>query len=55
MKVPAFIPTAPEVLREAVIVMAGALLAVVIVRQLPKAWQSWFDISSLGGAKDGTS
>lgn len=54
MKTPSFIPTAPEVLREAVIVMAGALLAVLIVRQMPATWQSWFNISTLGG-KDGSS
>jgi len=48
MKVTAVIPTAPEVLREAVIVMAGALLAVVIVRQMPLAWRQWFDISQIG-------
>lgn len=45
MKLPEFIPSAPEILREAIIVMAGALLAVVIVRQMPPAYQSWFNIS----------
>lgn len=45
MKLPAFVPTGPEVLREAIIVMAGALLAVAVVRMLPTTWQSWFNLS----------
>ena len=42
MNVQKIIPTAPEVLREAIIVMAGALLAVMVVKALPAAWQQWF-------------
>lgn len=35
-----FIPTPPEVIREALIVIAGAVLAAVVMSQLPgvKAW-----------------
>lgn len=36
------LPTVPEVTREAVIVLAGALLAAVIVRGLPVEWRRWF-------------
>lgn len=39
------IPTAPEVLREAIIVLAGAVLAVVVVKALPAQWQQWFNLS----------
>lgn len=35
MKPPAFIPSLPEVGREALVVLAGALLAALIVGQLP--------------------
>lgn len=45
MKVGAIIPTAPEVLREAVILLAGALIATMIVRGLPdqvRAHFTWF-------------
>lgn len=45
MQVKAIIPKAPEVLREAVIVLAGALIATVIVRGLPadiRRWFTWF-------------
>lgn len=35
MKAPKIIPSAPEVVREAIIVIAGALLAAMIVGQLP--------------------
>lgn len=45
MKVPAFIPRPAEISREALIVLAGALLAALIVGQLPavKTWirQQW--------------
>ena len=43
-----FIPTAPQVIREAIIVMAGALLAVIILKQLPLNIQSMFNINSIG-------
>jgi hypothetical protein len=36
------IPTAPEVLREALIVLAGALLATLLVRALPAPYKAWF-------------
>lgn len=42
MKVTQIIPRAPDVLREAVIVMAGALLASIIVRGLPVSLRKWF-------------
>lgn len=40
MKAPAWLPTAPEVVREALIVVAGAAVAAVVVGYLPefKAW-----------------
>jgi hypothetical protein len=40
MKIPAVIPTVPMIAREAIVVIAGALLAALIVGQLPamKAW-----------------
>lgn len=41
-----WMPTLPEIAREAVIVMAGALLAAVIVRQLPARAQTWFSLPS---------
>lgn len=43
------IPSGSEVVREAIIVMAGALLAVVVVRALPQQWQQWFNFS--GGSQ----
>ena len=46
MKLAAFVPSAPEIGREAIIVLAGALLAVVIVKQLPADWQAWFTLGS---------
>lgn len=42
MKVAAIIPKAPDVLREAVIVLAGALIASLIVRGLPPDVRRWF-------------
>lgn len=38
----AIIPRAPEVLREALIVMAGAFIAAAIVRGLPVELRRWF-------------
>lgn len=35
MKLPAWVPTPPEIGREALIVLGGALLAALIVSQLP--------------------
>lgn len=39
-KPPAFLPTVPEVAREAIVVVAGALLAAWVIGNLPKlrAW-----------------
>lgn len=51
MKVKAIIPTAPEILREAVIVLAGAMLAVVVVKALPVEWRRWFNLQE--GVSDG--
>lgn len=38
----AIIPRAPEVLREAVIVLAGAFIAAAIVRGMPIELRRWF-------------
>lgn len=47
MKLPKFVPSAPEVGREALIVIGGAILAALIISQVPglKAWISkqWGD------------
>lgn len=47
MKTPAWVPSAPEVVREALIVVAGAVLAALIVGYAPelKAWikRQWAD------------
>lgn len=42
---PKWIPTAPEVLREAVIVLAGALLATALVKSLPTEYRDWFNFT----------
>lgn len=42
MQVKAIIPKAPDVLREALIVMAGAFIAAAIVRGLPPELSRWF-------------
>lgn len=44
MKAP-WIPTAPEILREAIIVAAGALLAAAVVRALPAEWRQLFSLT----------
>lgn len=44
MKLASFVPTVPEIGREAIIVLAGALIAVIIVKQLPSEWQAWFTL-----------
>ena len=41
MKTPSYIPSVPEVAREAIIVLAGALLAAVVVGMLPDQWKQW--------------
>lgn len=44
---PKWMPTGPEILREAVIVMAGALLATIIVRNvLPQDVRGYFTFGS---------
>lgn len=35
MKLPAFVPSAPEIGREAIILICGALIAAFLMRQLP--------------------
>jgi len=42
---PKFIPTMPEVLREAIIVIAGALIATMIVKALPVQYKSLFNFT----------
>jgi len=42
MKLGAVVPKAPDVLREAVIVLAGAFIAAVIVRGMPADLRKWF-------------
>lgn len=42
MNLKAMIPSVPEIGREAVIVLAGALLATIIVRMLPATASKWF-------------
>ena len=44
MKLEHIIPSAPEVLREAVIVIVGAIIAVAVVRLLPEKMQDFFRI-----------
>lgn len=39
---PKFLPSVPEVAREAVIVLAGAFIAAVIVRGMPLELRRWF-------------
>lgn len=42
---PKWIPTAPEVLREAIIVVAGALLATIVVKSLPDQYRGMFNFT----------
>ncbi|AKU11539.1 hypothetical protein AzCIB_1638 [Azoarcus sp. CIB] len=42
MQLKSIIPSGPEILREAVIVLAGALLATVVIRMLPATAKQWF-------------
>jgi len=39
------IPSAPEVLREALIVLAGALIAYAVVKMLPANMQQFFKLN----------
>lgn len=36
-----WMPTLPEIGREAVIVVAGALVAAVVIRAMPQAWRDY--------------
>lgn len=52
MSLPKWVPTGPEILREAVIVMAGALLATLIVKKVfPQAWQELFTLGPPSGGQ----
>lgn len=42
MSLKPFIPSLPEIGREAVIVLAGALLATIVVRALPEKYRKLF-------------
>ncbi|HJV24557.1 MAG TPA: hypothetical protein VJ673_02675 [Aromatoleum sp.] len=42
MNIKQVIPKAPDILREAIIVMAGALLASIVVRGLPPSLSKYF-------------
>jgi len=43
---PKWIPSAPEVIREVVVLMAGALLATMIVRNLlPQSTRQYFNLT----------
>lgn len=42
---PKWMPTAPEILREAVIVIAGALLATLVVKSLPQEYRGMFNFT----------
>lgn len=44
----AFIPTLPELGRETIIVICGALFAALLIRLLPKDLQSYFYIPGQG-------
>lgn len=48
MKTPAFLPTLPEVGRETIIVLSGALIAALIIGQLPSV-RNWIR-AQWGGA-----
>lgn len=42
MNVSPMVPKAPEIVREALIVLAGAFIAAAIVRGLPIEYRRWF-------------
>lgn len=42
MNIKSMVPSVPEIAREAVIVLAGALLATLVVRALPPKYKAWF-------------
>lgn len=42
MNVAPMVPKAPEIIREALIVLAGAMIAAAIVRGLPVEMRRWF-------------
>lgn len=45
MNIRRIIPTAPEVLREAIIVAAGALIAAIVIRSLPPETRRLFSLT----------
>ena len=46
---PKWVPTMPEVLREAVIVLAGAAIAALVVNAvLPPEWRKYFSLTGGG-------
>ncbi len=45
MKIRQIIPTMPEVMREALIVAAGALIAALVIRSLPPETRRLFSIT----------
>lgn len=45
MQVTKIIPTMPEVLREAIIVAVGALIAAAVVRALPAEYRRMFSLT----------
>lgn len=49
MNIKAALPNAPEVTREVIVVLLGAFIAVLIVRQLPAQFQSLFNLNTTGG------
>lgn len=42
---PAWLPTGPEVLREAIILLAGAVLATLVVKSLPDQYRGLFSFT----------
>lgn len=47
-KLPAFVPTGPEFLREALIVIGGAILAAVVLSKIP-ALKQFIQANTTGG------
>jgi hypothetical protein len=43
-----FIPSAPAVVREALAVLAGAAIAIAVIRVLPPNWQRFFLLKPIG-------
>lgn len=49
MNIKKLLPSTPEVTREVVVVLLGAFIAVLIVRQLPESFQQLFNLNKPGG------